>query len=366
MRRLLAVMRKEFLHILRDFRSLMILIFMPLVMVFLFGYAVRLDIKHISLAVWDCDQSSLSRELIQSFQTSGYFEVVYHENSALDPHELFTRRVARTLLSIPRDYGASMDAGNPIPVQFLTDASDANTATIAGQYAEQIVFDFVLKKRNPGPLVLNVSSLIYFNPELESTHFIVPGLIAVLFMMICALLTSITIAREKETGTMEQILVSPLRVRELIIGKVLPYIVLSGVIAVVVIVLSQYWFGVPFRGDPLLLGFFSFVFLLCSLALGIMISTTASSMQVAMMMALISTMLPSVMLSGFMFPIASMPAPIRAVTYLVPARYYLIIIRGIMLKGVGWMSLQTQGAFMGGFALILLTISIKRFKASLE
>ncbi|MBN1355415.1 ABC transporter permease [bacterium] len=366
MRRLLAIIGKEFLHIFRDPRSLVILIVMPLVMIFLFGYAVRLDIKHISLAVWDRDGSAVSRDLIRSFQTSGYFELVRTETGSLDPHRVFRRREALTVLSIPENYGRSIETGHPDPVQFLADASDSNTATIAGQYAEQIVFEFVMKHLNPPRLILDIGMLIYFNPELESTFFIVPGLIAVLFMMVCALLTSVTIAREKETGTLEQILVSPVRTREIVIGKVLPYVILAGTIAVMVIALSMVWFDVPFRGDPWLLVLYSLIYLLCSLALGILISTKARTMQVAMMVALVITMLPSVMLSGFMFPITSMPAPIRAITYIVPARYYLIIIRGIMLKGIGWLCLKKQVLLLLGFTLFLLAVSIRRFKASLE
>ncbi len=364
-RRLRALMRKEFLHIIRDPRSLGILFILPVAMMLLFGYAVRLDVKNITLAVWDQDVSRESRELIDAFRQSGYFDITSIEFRHENPQNLFLSGNAMTYLSIPRGYGRSISRGNPEPVQFIIDAAESNSATIAAQYAEIIAAQY-LWKSIPGNSRIDIHSLILFNPELKSTYNIVPGLVAVLFMMVCALLTSVTIVREKETGTMEQILVSPIRVREIIMGKVIPYVVLSGILGLIVILFSMTWFHVPFVGNAFNLALFSLVYLLCALSFGILISTRATTMQVALMIALVTTMLPSVMLSGFIFPIASMPAPIQTLTRIVPARYYLVIIRAIMLKGAASETLTDPLIAMVIFAAIVLVISIKRFKASLE
>ncbi len=366
MQRLRAIMKKELLHILRDVRSLTIIFLLPLIMLVLYGYAIRLDLKNIPLAVWDADNSQESRELIRAFTHSGYFTLTLHAITPIDPQEVFQRRIAKTVLAIPAGYGASLFEGRSAPVQFLTDASESNTATIAGQYAEQIILSRLVSRFGMDARLPDVRSLVLFNPELESKVFVVPGLVAILFMMICALMTSITIAREKETGTLEQILVSPVRTAEIIIGKLFPYMFLASLIGVVVILIAIFWFGAPFVGSPLLLAVFSIVYLLCSLAIGILISTRVRTVQVAMMAALVITMLPSIMLSGFVFPIASMPLPIRILTHIVPARYFLVIIRGIMLKDASLYLLRFQIIPLCMLTFILLVVSIRRFRTTLE
>jgi len=366
MSRLIAIARKEFLHILRDPRSLLILFVMPIVMIYLFGYAVRLDIQDIALVVLDNDITHESLELIRSFSASGYFEIAEIYNHHVPPDIIFSERSAQAVLSIPKGYGRSVNLMNPVPVQFITDASDSNTATIAGQYAEQIMYGQWIRQAGIPLNTLDVRGLILFNPELESTFFIVPGLVAILFIMVCAILTSITIVREKETGTLEQILVSPIKPVEIIIGKVIPYMFLAWILGCIVISFAVLWFKVPFRGSVILLAVLACVYIICSLSYGILISTRAKTVQIALMLALITTMLPSVMLSGFMFPIASMPKPIQAITHLVPARYFLVIIRGIILKAVSFEALRSQIISLGIFTFMLLVVSIKRFTASLE
>jgi ABC-2 type transport system permease protein len=366
LQRMSAVMRKEIIHIRRDPRTLGIMLALPVVMLMLFGYAVRLDVKNISLTIRDQDNTPESRELIRNFEQSGYYSVVMRSQERIDPHDTFVTGRAVAVLTIPRGFAESLFSGSPKPVQVLTDASDANSALIAGQYAEQIVVRFHTRRIVDSAVPVDIRDLVLFNPELESTYFIVPGLVAVLFIMVCALMTAITISREKETGTMEQILVSPVRIHEIILGKVLPYVVISAFLGIFTVWFAMEWFRVPFRGNPVLLGILSIIYILCSLSLGILISTKARTMQVALMIALVSTMLPSVMLSGFMFPIASMPRFIRAVTYIVPARHYLTIIRGIMLKNAGWTELRAPVLALCIFACVVLFISIKRFKSSLE
>ncbi len=366
MRRFYAIFRKEFIHIRRDTRSLGIIFLMPVLMTLIFGYAVRLDLQNIPMAVFDADQSRAGRELVARFEQSGYFQVSETLPTQADADKIFNERRAQVILSIPDGFEAGLENASPVPVQFITDASDANSATIAGQYAEQIVTLYVLSNLPAGNSRPGISPLILFNPELDSTVFIVPGIIAIIFIMVCALLTSVAIVREKETGTLEQILVSPIRPAEIILGKVLPYLLLALVLGVMVILFAMYWFHVPFRGNPLALFAFALLYILCSLSLGILISTRAHTMQIALMVALISTMLPSVMLSGFMFPIASMPPIIQKITHIVPARYFLVIIRGIMLKNVNLAALKFQVGSLVALTVILLTIGITKFKASLE
>lgn len=367
-RRLRAISTKECLHIVRDPLTLVIIFVLPLVTMFLFGYAVRLDIKGIKLVVIDLDRTRESRDLISNFQGTPYFnitEIIEHFESS-DP--LFRERRGTCVLKIPRDFGRTLNSAHPEPVQFVADASDSNTATVAGQYAGLIVEQFYLAQSNSAqPARLNPAQpLVLFNPEFRSTWFIVPGLVAVLFMMICALMTSATIVREKEKGTMEQLLVSPVRPIEIILGKLLPYVGLSALVGTGALLTVTLWFGVPFRGNPLFLAGMSLLYIVCALGFGLLISSRTRSMQVALMVSLITTMLPSVMLSGFMFPIRSMPQPIQWITHIVPARYYLIIIRSIMLKAGTFQTLMKPVCALAIYTVVIFGIGINRFRNSLE
>ena len=270
-------------------------------------------------------------------------------------------------LVIQRGFANDLKTQTNIPVQLLVDGSNSNTATIAINYARMIIntFSIELNAQIVRPLA-EVHERVWYNPDLKSVIFIVPGLIAIFLMMICALLTSITIARERETGTMEQILVSPVRSPEIIFGKVLPYVVLAFLDAALIIAFSKIVFHVPIRGSIFLLALLSVFYLYASLSLGVFVSTKAKTQQVAMMLALIGTLLPSILLSGFIFPIASMPWILRMLSYMIPAKYFLIIIRGIMLKGIGIEFLWLPTLILFGFGTILLVISSARFKTKLE
>ena len=367
-RRLRAISLKECLHIVRDPLTLGIIFVLPLVTMFLFGYAVRLDIKGIRLVVIDLDHTRESRDLAGAFGGTPYFTVTdtlgHFESS--DP--LFRERRGTCVLKIPRDFGRALRSAHPVPVQFVADASDSNTATVAGQYAGVIVEQYYLQQLDPGgrSRLGAAQPLVLFNPEFRSTWYIVPGLVAVLFMMICALMTSATIVREKEKGTMEQLLVSPVRPIEIIIGKLLPYVGLSALVGAGALLTVTLWFGVPFRGDPLFLAGVSLMYIVCALGFGLLISSRTRSMQVALMLALTTTMLPSVMLSGFMFPIRSMPQPIQWITHIVPARYYLIIIRSIMLKAGTFRTLLQPIGALAIYTVVIFGIGINRFRNSLE
>jgi ABC-2 type transport system permease protein len=366
MSNLMALAHKEFLHILRDPRSLTIIILMPILQVVLYGYAIDMDVKNIRLGVYDQSDTPASRELIRKFTGSNYFEIRANLTQLSQIEDGFRKRKIKAALVIPSDYATSIQHETVTPIQILIDGSDSNTGSIVLNSSRQLLSlaSFELSSRMKAPLQIRYS--IWYNPEQESSHFIVPGLIAILLMMICALLTSISITREKETGTMEQILVTPVKPYQIILGKVTPYIALATLDAALVLEFGRLLFGVPMVGNPFLLLGLSLIFLSAALSLGIFISTVAATQQVAMMMALMGTMLPSIMLSGFIFPVASMPLALRMISKVVPATHFLVIIRGILLKGVGFSVLWPYALYLLALAIFLIMISIKRFKVRLD
>lgn len=365
--RIVSIIRKEVLHILRDAKSLFIIFMMPIIMVVLYGYAITFDIKEIKLGVVDYDQSAASRELVQKFTNAGYFKLTARARNKQDVEELIRQRKIIAALVIPADYQRSLGSRLLTKVQLLIDGSNANTATIVSNYAGFIIrkYSTELNQHIINP-TFAVEARIWYNPDMKSAHFVVPGLVAVLMMMICAILTSITIAREKETGTMEQILVSPIRPFEIIVGKVTPYILLSFLVSVIILVSAQIIFNVPFRGSVFVLAFFTMIYIYASLSLGIFVSSRATSQQAALMGALLGTLLPSILLSGFVFPISSMPWVLRAIAQIVPAKHFLIIIRGVILKGIGAEYFWKEGLVLFIFGTLVLAISIKKFSIRLE
>ena len=355
---------KEVRHILRDPRSLTIAIALPVLMTLLFGYAINLDVKNIRLAIVDLDRTSESRDLAGKFYTSGYFVRPPSAPAATDPQSLLRGGAADAVLTIEPGLARATMAASPYQLGLAVDGADANLAAASTSYASMIVARFNQDRLPEGidfPAVV-LSTRILYNPDLKSVNFFVPGIIAILLMVISALLTSITIAREKETGTMEQLLVTPVTPGEVIIGKVLPYIALAFVDAVLVIAFAVFHFGVPFVGSVVLLAGFGLIFIVAALSAGILISTLVGTQQVAMMMTQLLTILPSVMLSGFIFDVRNMPRFLQLVSYIVPARYFQLIIRGIMLKGAGIQVLWTQGAFLGILTLVLLAVAARRFQ----
>jgi ABC-2 type transport system permease protein len=366
-KRFIAIMRKEFIHIVRDPRSLLITFIMPMLMIFLFGYAVELDIKDIPFGVIDQDNSQASRELIEKFVNSGYFSLVPIEQNRDVIHDLFKQREIKAVLVIPMDFSNDLQTKSSIPVQVIVDGSNSNTASVIINYTKMIIASMSTEINVQSiNMPVEIESRVWYNPDMESANFVVPGLVAIIMMMICALLTSITIVREKETGTMEQILVSPIKPYEVVFGKVLPYVIIAFFDGALILLAARIGFGVPIQGSVLLLALLSFVYLYASLSIGVFLSTQLKTQLVAMMAALVITILPSVMLSGFIFPIRSMPVVLRGFTYLVPAKYFLVIIRGIVLKGVGFQYFWTQTAFLFLMGTFLLAISTRKFNTKLE
>ncbi len=355
---------KEVRHILRDPRSLIIAVLMPILMTLLYGYAINLDIKNIRLAVLDYDQTLESRELTGRFYNSGYFLKPLQAPDLNDPENILKSGRASAILVIKQGFSNDLTLQRQYQLGLTVDGADANTASAASSYANIIFSQFLKDHLPPGFTIPGavISAQVLYNPDLKSSHFFVPGLIAVILMMISALLTSITIAREKETGTMEQLLTAPVTPRQIIIGKVIPYIGLALIDGVLILIFGVFHFGVPFVGSILLLLLFGFIYITAALSIGILISTLVNTQQLAMSFAQLVTVLPSVMLSGYIFEIKNMPIVLQYVTRIVPARYFLVIIRGIMLKGSGLSVLWVEATFLVLLTLILLTIATKRFQ----
>ena len=374
-RRLLAVSRKEFLHVRRDPRSLGLGIAIPVVLLLLFGYVLTLDVDKVPLAIRDLSRTPESRELLSRFEGSRYFQVALRAEGYPEVEAAIDGGRVLAALVIPEDFAARVRSDRPAVVQLLLDASEANTATIALGYAETVVSgysaDLEVRWAQANGLQgirppVDVRSRVWFNTDLESRNFIVPGLISVIMMIIGALLTSLTVAREWEQGTMEQLIATPVTAAELILGKLLPYFVIGMADLAVAVVMGKYLFHVPMRGSlPLLFGIAA-VFLVGALSLGMLFSVAARSQLPASQMAMAFTFLPSYLLSGFVFSIDSMPPVVRAVTYLVPSRYFVKVIKGIYLKGVGLGTLAADTALLLVFGAAMVLAAIRLFRKKLR
>ena len=363
-----SILIKEVRHILRDPRSLVIAVLMPILMTLLYGYAVNLDTNNIKLAVVDEDNSTYSRDLIDAFFRSGYFLKVSREPSITRPDKLFERDEAHAVLMLRPGLSKALQTGTKYEVGLIVDGADANRAAAVSNYTSMLVFDFVRRRLagSPSWAAVSLSQRVLYNPNLDSPDFFVPGLIAVILMMISALLTSVTIVREKETGTMEQLLTAPVATRQIIAGKVIPYVGVAFIDGILVILFAVFHFHVPFEGSTILLALFGVVYIVAALSIGILISTLVNTQLLAMMAALIATVLPSVMLSGFIFEIKNMPEVLQYFSMIVPARHFIVIIRGVMLKGIGVGLLWQQTLFLLALTAVLLGAAAKRLKLRLD
>lgn len=361
-----AIVRKEFLHILHDPRSLMIIFLLPVVQLVMFGYALKMEIQEVKLGIVDFSHSTASREFIQYFSGSHFFKPFFVDQQFSEIDQLFKKRRAQVILIIAEDFAEHLQRNTLTGVQVLIDASDANAATMIRQYMTSVINNYNRDHSTLSPMPFEIENTFLYNPDKKSTYFFVPGLIALLLIIISALLTSITIAREKETGTLEQILVSPVQPSQIVIGKVLPYIVLAFSIGVIILVISVTLFKVPFKGSIILLMLLSTLYIITALSLGLMVSTIARTQQVAMMVVVIVTLLPTMMLSGFIFPISSIPRILQYVTYIVPARYFLHIVRGIILKGSSFIHLLVPTVCLMVMSSLLLIVAVRKFSLTLE
>jgi ABC-2 type transport system permease protein len=358
------LIRKEFQQLRRDRRLLPIVFIAPVLQLLILGYAANLDVRDIPTVLCDLDNSRQSRELAAAFFNSGYFTLRAGVTTPAAAERAIDRGRAAMALMIPRGFGAGAAAGRPAPLQVIADGSRSYATIIGLNYAAMIVERFTVRLR-AGP-VFSVETRIWYNPELESRNFLVPGILALLLMVMTMLLTSLAIVKEKETGTLEQLIVTPLSSRQLLLGKLLPFALLGFVDVLLVLAAAYLLFGIAVSGSLLLLLALSAVFLLTTLGLGLLISTVSRNQQQAMMTAVFFVMLPMVFLSGFVFPIENMPASIQALTYLLPLRYYFVIVRGLFLKGVGLRELWPEALALLVFGIAIFGISALRFRKRLE
>lgn len=367
MKQFTEFVRKEFYHILRDRRSLLLLLAMPVALMIIFGFAITNEIKNNKLAVYDMAKDDASQKIISRFQASKYFNVVYNINTNAEIEKIFQQNKAALILVIPHQFNSSLIATNKAEVQVIADGSDPNTAAILINYATAIITEYQadLKQQANIPYqVIPVTRMLY-NPELKSAFTFVPGVMGLILMLISAMMTSVSIVKEKELGTMEVLLVSPLQPMMIVIAKAIPYLLIAIINVLTILALSVFVLGLPVQGNFFFLLAESILFIISCLSLGLLISTAAKSQQVAMLISLLGLMLPTMMLSGFIFPIENMPKALQLVTNIVPARWYILIVKAVMLKGLGIGTVWKETLILAGMTIFFLVVSVKRFNIRL-
>jgi ABC-2 type transport system permease protein len=370
--RTLSVVRKEFLHILRDPRTLFVMFMMPIIQLVLLGYAATTDIEHLRTAVADGDRTAASRELIDAYRASNYFDIIRYIDTEREMEYLVDSGQVKAGLIIPAGYGEAVSSGEQAQIAFVIDGSDpsvANTVFAASQSVGQAQSMRIMERTlgiDPDDLPgVQVRPRVWYNPEMKSANFMIPGLMGMVLYFLTALFTSMSIVREREQGTIEQLIVTPITPLELIIGKIVPYIFIAFISVLEVLAIGVFWFGVPIKGSLGLLLGLSALFLLTSLGIGIFISSVANTQQEAMLLTFL-TLFPSIFLAGFFFPIEAMPEWLQVITYIVPLRYMLVVIRGIIVKGVGLQILSEQVLAMIIFGVAIMLLAATRFRKRLE
>ncbi len=368
MKRFIGFIQKEFYHIFRDKRSLFILFGMPIAQILLFGFAVTNEINNVKIAIFDKSNDEQSQKIINTIDASSYFDVekILYSESAIEA--TFQKGKIKAVLVFENNFAKNLTKESVANIQVITDATEPNTATTIINYVSGILqrYQASINSTKQIPYQIIPSSRMLYNPELKSVFMFVPGVMTIILMLVSAMMTSISITREKEIGTMEILLVSPLKPSQVIIGKVFPYILLSVINAIVILALGEFVFGMPMHGSYWLLAFESVIFIISALALGILISTISKTQQTAMMISLMGLLLPVILLSGFIFPISSMPEVLQILSNVVPATWYIKILKAIMLKGVDLMSIWKETLILLGMTLFFISVSIKKYKIRLE
>ncbi|MEX0719617.1 MAG: ABC transporter permease [Balneolaceae bacterium] len=359
---------KEFKQIYRDKRTLVVLFGMPVIMLLLFGFAIRNEISNAEIAILDFSRDEATRTIIQKLDASNSFVLSAYLQSYDEVEEVFRAGRIKEVVVFEKDFSRKLTRDAVADIQIITDATDPNLANLVQAYTTNIVRDYVASINDGSIQQAGVQSEIrmMYNPELRSVNLFVPGLIAVILMLISALMTSISITREKEMGNMEILLVSPLKPHHIIFGKVLPYLVLSVINVITILILARFVFDVPFAGSFILFFVEAILFILAALALGVFISAVANNQQTAMMVSLAGLLLPTVLLSGFIFPVESMPYPLQIFSHAIPAKWFLIIVRSIMLKGSGLIYLWQETLIMFGMTVFFIGVSLKKFNVRLQ
>ncbi len=373
--RLLSLIRKEFIQIVRDPRTLYITVAIPVIQLFLLGYTATTDVRNVPLAVFDQDRSPASRRLLDAYRAADYFRLAFDVDSEDELRKLIDDGLARAGLIIPADYDNRLLAGETAQAAFVLDGSDPNIAAtslaaaelIGRQHATSLLVERFARLGVGGELRLpiEVRARVWYNPDLISAYFMVPALIGMILQLLASILTATAIVRERERGTIEQLIVTPIRPWELIVGKIIPYVLIAFLDTLEILVVGALWFGVPIRGSLGLLLLLSSLFLVGSLGLGLFISSVSKTQQEAMLLAWF-TLLPTIMLSGFFFPLAAMPRLLRAISYLIPLRYYLVIIRSILLKGTGADGLTLEILALAVFGTVMMGAAALRFRKRLD
>ena len=373
--RLISLVRKEFIQILRDPRTLILVLVMPVMQLFLLGYAATNDVRNVPLGVYNQDPGPEARSLLDAYRAADYFSLAYEVNSERALRDLIDSGKARAGLVIPPDYGERLQGNEQAEVAFILDGSDPTVAatalaaaqTIGQQQATKVLADRLGRRGQASAISppIDVRTQVWYNPDLVSAYFMIPGVIAMILFTITTILTATAIVRERERGTIEQLIVTPIRSWELVVGKLLPYVILAFMNTVEILLFGALWFKVPIRGNLLLLGLLSGLFLVSSLGIGLLISTIANTQQEAML-SVMMTLLPSIFLSGFFFPLEAMPKVMQWLSYLMPLRYYLVIIRSLLLKGVGADMLKGDILALAIFGTTIMTAAALRFRKRLD
>ncbi len=372
--RLITLIRKEFIQILRDPRTLVLTFFFPIVMLFLLGYAATNDVRNIPLAVYDQDKSAESTRLLEAYQAADYFKIAYEVNSPDELRRLMDNGSVKAAIIIPPDYAETVSTGEKTEIAFIIDGSDPtlastalSAATLIGQAKSTnlVAKQMMLVGQGSAMTLVEVRSQVWYNPELVSANFMIPGLIGMILQFLTTMLTSTAIVREREYGTIEQLIVTPIRPWELVVGKLAPYVLIGFLDTIEILIIGVLVFDITINGSILLLLLLCALFLVTTLGIGILISTVAKTQQEAMLTTLM-TIMPSVFLSGFFFPLAAMPVVLRAISYLVPLRYFLIMVRGVVLKGVGLESIYMEVLLLALYGTIIMTLAAIRFRKKLD
>ena len=368
MKRFFGFVKKEFLHIFRDYRTMIILFGIPAAQILLFGFVVSMDLKNARVAFLDLSRDEVTQKISDKLTSSGFFKRGETLLSYKDIDKVLRGNKTKAVIIFEKDFGRNLIRNGKATVSIIADGSEPNMATLTTNYISAIISDYnrELAGSSAGSILVQPEVRMFYNPALKGQYMFVPGVITLIMILICALMTSITITREKELGTMEALLVSPLKPVQIILGKVLPYFILSFIDLIVILVLSWLVFELPVKGSLALLLAESMLYILMSLSIGILISTVSKTMQQAIFISLVGMMLPTVLLSGFIFPIENMPEVYGWISALLPPRYFVVIIKNIMVKGTGFLYVWKETAILVAFTLAAIGLSIRNFKIRLQ
>lgn len=368
MKQFMAFVRKEFYHVFRDKKTLLLLFGLPIVQIILFGFALTNEIKNSKIIVADYAKDGMSQEIITKFEASNNFEI---EKSLLSPKEIeeeFKTGIIKLAIILPNNLEHDFEHGKSAQIQIIADASDPNTATTLNNYASSIIMGYQQSKLKDLqlPLTINTQIRMIYNPELKGTTNFVPGVMALVLLLVCVLMTSVSIVREKENGTMEVLLVSPFNPFMVVLSKAVPYLLLSLLNLCIILVLSVYLLDLKINGSILLLFGVSTLFIMTALSLGLLISNVTNSQQTAMLISLMGMLIPTMLLTGFMFPIENMPMPLQIMSNILPSKWYYIMVKSVMIKGLGFGAIWKEFSILAGMTLLFLVISIKKFNIRLS